>query len=128
MTPLKPYLIRSLHEWILDNNLTPYLLVDTLVEHVDVPHAYITDDQIILNINPSAVQNWQMDNELISFSARFSGKSESMYIPIKAVLAVYAKENGKGMMFDEESGSDDAPEPLDPKPTAKKVPFLKVVK
>jgi len=129
MTPLKPYLVRSLHEWILDNNFTPYLLVDTRVEFVDVPQAYISDDKIILNTHPGAIQNWYIDNEVISFNARFSGKSESMYIPVQAVLAVYAKENGKGMMFDEQLEDGLTPDPDGPKPTPKKSPpRLKVVK
>ena len=129
MTPLKPYLVRSLHEWILDNNFTPYLLVDTKVEFVDVPQAYISDDKIILNTHPGAIQDWYIDNEVISFNARFSGKSESMYIPVQAVLAVYAKENGKGMMFDEQLEGGLTPDPDGPKPTPKKSPpRLKVVK
>ena len=129
MTPLKPYLVRSLHEWILDNNFTPYLLVDTKVEFVDVPQAYISDDKIILNTHPGAIQDWYIDNEVISFNARFSGKSESMYIPVQAVLAVYAKENVKGMMFDEQLEGGLTPDPNGPKPTPKKSPpRLKVVK
>lgn len=129
MTPLKPYLIRSLHEWILDNGLTPYFLVDSTIENISVPRAYITDGKIILNTHPDAIENWSLDHEQISFTARFSGKVESIYIPIHAVLAVYAKENGKGMMFDEQHDDDMPPEPPeDPKPITKKAPILKVVK
>lgn len=129
MTPLKPYLVRSLHEWILENGMTPYLLVDASYEGVIVPTAYVSDERIILNTNPSAVQNWFLDNEAISFSARFSGKSENLYIPINAVLATYAKENGKGMMFDERFEDDVPPDP--DKSSAKKEtkkPVLKIVK
>ncbi|PHR47456.1 ClpXP protease specificity-enhancing factor [Cycloclasticus sp.] len=129
MTPLKPYLVRSLHEWILENGMTPYLLVDASYEGVIVPTAYVSDERIILNTNPSAVQNWFLDNEAISFSARFSGQSENLYIPINAVLATYAKENGKGMMFDERFEDDVPPDP-DKSPVKKetKKPVLKIVK
>ncbi|SHI50858.1 ClpXP protease specificity-enhancing factor [Cycloclasticus pugetii] len=129
MTPLKPYLVRSLHEWILENGMTPYLLVDASYEGVIVPTAYVSDERIILNTKPSAVQNWFLDNEAISFSARFSGRSENLYIPINAVLATYAKENGKGMMFDERFEDDVPPDP-DKSPAKKetKKPVLKIVK
>jgi stringent starvation protein B len=129
MTPLKPYLIRSLHEWILDNGLTPYLLVNVHYEGVSVPKAYISEGRIILNTHPSAVTNWALDNEVVSFSARFSGKSEHIYIPVAAVLATYAKENGKGMMFDEQFGDDVPPDPETPsEKKATKKPALKLVK
>jgi len=129
MTPLKPYLVRSLHEWILENGMTPYLLVDANYDGVAVPTAYVSDERIILNTKPDAVQNWVLDNEAISFSARFSGRSENLYIPINAILAAYAKENGKGMMFDERFEDDVPPDPE--KPTTKKEakkPVLRIVK
>jgi len=129
MTPLKPYLVRSLHEWILENGMTPYLLVDANYEGVAVPTAYVSDERIILNTNPGAVQNWVLDNEAISFSARFSGRSENLYIPINAILAAYAKENGKGMMFDERFEDDVPPDPEKPRPKAEaKKPVLRIVK
>jgi stringent starvation protein B len=129
MTPLKPYLVRALHEWVVDNGLTPYLLVDANYTGVEVPLSYVTDDRIILNTHPDAIQNWVLDNVAISFSARFSGKSENLYVPINAVLAAYAKENGKGMMFDERFEDDMPPEPESPEPTrARKKPDLKIVK
>ncbi len=129
MTPLKPYLVRSLHEWILENSMTPYLLVDASYEGVIVPAAYISDDRIILNTHPSAIQDWVLDNDAISFSARFSGRPENLYVPINAILATYAKENGKGMMFDEHFEDDVPPDPKDstPKVTTKK-PVLRIVK
>ncbi|PHS73769.1 MAG: ClpXP protease specificity-enhancing factor [Cycloclasticus sp.] len=129
MTPLKPYLIRALHKWIIDNGLTPYILVDAKFEGVDVPDSFVTDDRIILNTHPDAIQNWVLEDEAISFSARFSGQPESLFIPINAVLATYAKENGKGMMFDERFEDDVPPEPNDPKSEIKKQkPVLKIVK
>lgn len=129
MTPLKPYLVRSLHEWILENGLTPYLLVDANFDGVCVPAAYVSDERIILNTHPEAVQDWVLDNEMISFSARFSGRSENLFIPINAILAAYAKENGKGMMFDERFEDEVPPDPETP--TAKKAvkkPVLRIVK
>lgn len=129
MTPLKPYLVRALHEWILDNGYTPYILVDTTVEGVDVPTTYISDDKIILNTHPDAIKNWYLENDALSFSARFSGKEENLYVPINAVLATYSKENGKGMMFDERFEDDMPPEPSGPSTATKtKKPVLKIVK
>ena len=129
MTPLKPYLIRALHTWIIDNGLTPCILVDAGYEGVDLPDSFVTDERIILNTHPDAVHNWSLDEEAIVFSARFSGQPESLYIPINAVLATYAKENGKGMMFDERFEDDMPPDPEDPKPEVKKKkPILKIVK
>ncbi|PCI68409.1 MAG: ClpXP protease specificity-enhancing factor [Piscirickettsiaceae bacterium] len=129
MTPLKPYLVRALHEWILDNGYTPYILVDTTVDGVDVPKAYISDDKIILNTHPDAIKNWYLENDALSFSARFSGKEENLYVPINAVLATYSKENGKGMMFDERFEDDIPPEPSRPSTTTiTKKPVLKIVK
>jgi len=129
MTPLKPYLVRALHDWIISNGLTPYLLVDANFKDVQVPLSYISDDKIILNTHPDAVDDWVFDNDAISFSARFSGKSENLYVPINSILAAYAKENGKGMMFDERFEDDMPPEPEDPQPTSTvKKPVLKIVK
>tara|TARA_R110002095_G_scaffold169322_4_gene147002 strand:- start:1152 stop:1541 length:390 start_codon:yes stop_codon:yes gene_type:complete len=129
MNPLKPYLIRALHEWIVDNGLTPYLLVDAKFTGVEVPTSYISDGKIILNTHPNAVQHWLLDNDAVSFSARFSGISENLYVPVNAVLAVYTKENGKGMMFDERFDEDIPTEPEDKKPEVKKKkPVLTIVK
>lgn len=131
MTPLKPYLLRALYEWIIDNGLTPYILVNTEVDDVDVPKQFITDGKIILNVHPDAIEDWALDHEHLSFSARFSGKQCSILIPVAAVLAVYAKENGKGMMFDDDLDGDLNPDPIDPPPkpkAKKKKPSLKVVK
>ena len=102
----KPYLLRALYEWILDNDATPYLLVDTTRKDVQVPRQHVKDGQIVLNASPGAVQGWFVDNYAISFSARFSGKAQSIYIPMKSLLAIYAQENGLGMAFPEEP--DDA--------------------
>lgn len=127
MTSSRPYLIRSLYQWIVDNGVTPYVLVDALVDGVDVPEQHIQDDKIVLNIAPMAVQGLTLGDDAISFSARFSGKSLNLLVPTEAVLAIYARENGQGMMFNEEPGSSTPPDgstPTDDKPK----PTLRVVK
>ncbi len=129
MTPLKLYLVRALHEWILENGLTPYLLVDAKFDGVAVPEAYVSDDKIILNTHPDAIQHWVLDNEAVSFTARFSGNPENLYVPINAILAAYAKETGKGMMFDEHFEDELPPNPDKPTNTMSiKKPVLKIVK
>lgn len=112
MTSSRPYLIRAMHEWILDNGLTPYILVNTKVDGTFVPEQYIRDDKITLNISHAAIKDLFLGNEEIEFSARFGGKPMFMRIPVKAVSAVYAKESGVGMAFQdegvpEEQGTDE---------------------
>ena len=130
MTSNRPYLIRALYAWLVDNGLTPYLLVDATHKQVMVPNEYVDGGRIVLNINPKAVSNLEMGNDWISFSARFSGASQEVMLPPGAVLGIYAKENGQGMLFPSEEGTeenaspDDEPEP--PKPGRR--PSLKVVK
>lgn len=101
MTSTRPYFIRALYEWILDNQCTPYLLVNANFPAVQVPKEHVKDGRIILNLSPSAIRGLVMDNERVEFSARFGGVPRSLYLPIGSVLAVYAKENGRGMFFDE---------------------------
>ena len=100
-TSNKPYLFRAIYDWILDNEGTPYLLVDALQANVQVPQEHVKDGQIILNASPNAIQGWVSDNQAISFSARFSGRAQQIYIPMNALLAVYAQENSLGMAFPE---------------------------
>ncbi len=102
----KPYLIRAIHQWLLDNNLTPHLLVNATLPNVKVPQQFVKDGHIVLNIVPHAISNLHMDNEAISFSARFSGVPESLYLPIQAIQAIYASENGEGLSFPEEQISE----------------------
>jgi stringent starvation protein B len=125
MTSLKPYLIRSIYEWIIDNNLTPHLLVDAENTSAILPTEFIEDGKIVLNIRPEAIQGLSLGNEEIEFNARFSGKPMHIATPVAAVLAIYAKENGKGMIFDLEDSDGDEPPPVK-KPTAK--PTLRIVK
>ena len=102
MTSTRPYLMRALYEWMEDNGLTPHLLVDAKAEQVEVPQKYIENDKIILNITPHAIRDLEIGNEFLSFSTRFAGRPEQILAPIKAVMAIYAKENGEGMVFPEE--------------------------
>lgn len=126
MTPLKPYLIRSIYDWIIDNNLTPHLLVDAENTNAILPTDFIEDGKIVLNIRPEAIHGLNLGNEDIEFNARFSGKSMHIVTPVSAVLAIYAKENGKGMIFDQEDSEGEDPPPPAKKPPAK--PTLRIVK
>lgn len=125
MTSLKPYLIRSIYEWIIDNQLTPHLLVDADNPDAILPQDYIEDGKIVLNLRPEAIQGLTLGNEEIQFNARFSGTAMHIVTPTTAVLAIYAKENGKGMMFDPEE-YDETPPPAEDKKPSK--PHLRVVK
>jgi len=127
MTSLKPYLIRSIYEWIIDNQLTPHLLVDAENSNAILPQEYIEDGKIVLNLRPQAIQGLILGNEEIQFNARFSGNPMQIVTPTSAVLAIYAKENGKGMIFDpeEHNNGGDAPTSPDKKHTK---PLLRVVK
>jgi stringent starvation protein B len=104
MTPNKPYLLRALHEWILDNGLTPHLIIDVNAKEVQVPPQAIRDGKLVLNIAPRATRNLELGNEAVSFQARFAGAAHEIWLPIAAVLAIYARENGQGMMFAQEKG------------------------
>ena len=114
MNSSRPYLVRALYEWIVDNDCTPHLLVNAEFPGVRVPPGYANDGQIVLNVSPSAVRNLHMDNEAVSFEGRFGGTAHSLYIPSGAMLAIYARENGQGMAFpvsapeDSRSGTADA--------------------
>jgi stringent starvation protein B len=126
MTPNRPYLIRAIYDWIVDNGLTPHLLVNAEHPAADVPPDYVKDGQIVLNASLSAVQDLNLGNELVSFSARFSGIPTDISFPPEAVLGVYARENGQGMLFPEEEPTDTPPED-EPEPPPQR-PTLKVVK
>ena len=99
MTTNRPYLLRALYEWINDNGLTPHVLVDAEVEGVDVPNHAIQKGKVVLNIAGGATEHLLLDNEAINFRARFSGKPYQIRVPMDAVIAIYARENGQGMMF-----------------------------
>jgi len=129
MTPSRPYLLRAIYEWLLDNDLTPHLMVDAKHELAVVPQQFVEDGKIVLNINPSAVQSLVLENDAVSFSARFAGQPFNVYLPMQSILAIYARENGKGTMFKDEEGFEfsDDPTPTPPEPE-KKRPALRIVK
>ncbi|RYU70014.1 ClpXP protease specificity-enhancing factor [Aliivibrio finisterrensis] len=147
MMPRRPYLLRAFYEWIVDNELTPHLVVDATMNGVRVPEEFVQDGQIVLNVAPHSVGNLEMGNEAVTFNARFGGRPHSLILPLYAIQAIYARENGTGTMFEpeeayelsseegifeedlvstseEDSSSDDKPEP--PRPTGR--PSLRVVK
>lgn len=133
MTSSRPYLLRALYEWIVDNGHTPHVLVDATKDGVVVPEAYVDDGRIVLNIDPAAVRTLELGNDAVSFGARFGGQPLEVYAPISAVLGIYARENGHGMLFPEleavgnlgGDGSDDDPPPASPSDGR---PALRIVK
>ena len=128
MTSNRPYLIRALYEWLIDNQLTPHLLVDAAAEEAKVPTQFVKDGKIVLNIGLTAVRDLQLGNERISFSARFGGTPMQVEFPARAVMGIYARENGQGMLFPEEENAGDAPDDEPPTPTPPNKPSLKLVK
>lgn len=126
MKSSRPYLIRAVHEWIVDSGLTPYLIVDAETPGVEVPKQYVQQGRIVLDVSPRAVRGLQLGNDWIEFSARFGGSSLPVRVPTYSIQAVYAKENGVGMAF-QESGPGDEPSP-EPPGGSKMKPKLRVVK
>ena len=124
MTSSRPYIIRAIYEWSIDNDCTPHLLVDVHYDGVTVPQAYVTDGQIVLNISPSAVVGLEPSNDLVTFNGRFGGVATDITVPTLAILGIYARENGQGMVFDEVEAPEEPPEP----PSGRGRPSLKVVK
>lgn len=107
MTSNKPYFIRALYEWILDNHCTPYIIVDATRPFVEVPEQFISEGKIILNILPSATHNLHIGDDWVTFSARFAGVSQDINVPMGAIAAIYAQENGEGMGFETEALPED---------------------
>lgn len=126
-TSTKPYLIRALFEWCVDNGYTPHLLV-TVNGQTRVPMAYVKDGEIVLNLGPAATKDLQMSNDAISFSARFSGVSTSLHVPISAVRGIYARESGHGMFFEPEPEVAEDSTPEATLPESPKKPTLTIVK
>ena len=125
MTSNRPYLLRALYEWITDNGLTPHILVDADVDGVDVPDHVIQKGKVVLNIADGATEQLMLDNEIIDFKARFSGNPYQIIVPMSAVIAIYARENGQGMMF---AADDSNPPPVDGSDQPPSRSHLKVVK
>ena len=107
LSPRRPYLLRAFYEWLLDNQLTPHLVVDVTLPGVLVPMEYARDGQIVLNIAPCAVGNLELANDEVRFNARFGGVPRQVSVPLAAVLAIYARENGAGTMFEPEAAYDE---------------------
>lgn len=131
MTSSKPYMIRAIYEWVVDNDCTPYILVNAMVAGVEVPQQFVQDGQIVLNISPSAVVGLDVGNDELGFRGRFGGVAQEVRVPVSAVLGIYARENGQGMLFDAEEPGPDGPPSGGEKPKAKSSsskPTLKVVK
>ncbi|NBD96277.1 MAG: ClpXP protease specificity-enhancing factor [Gammaproteobacteria bacterium] len=135
MLSSRPYLVRAIHEWIVDSGLTPHLLVDADQPGLEVPPSSIQEGRVVLNVSPTAVRDLLIDAEMVTFVARFGGVSQAVTVPMPAIEAVYARENGRGMMFpvdeDDENGSQeqgDADSGDGEKRDRKSKPNLKVVK
>ena len=120
--------MRALYEWIVDNDFTPYVLVDASIPDVVVPQQFVKDNQIVLNISPDAVVDLSISNQAVMFNGRFGGVATDVFVPISAVVGIYARENGQGMVFEpeESTGPPDEPPPDPIKPEGR--PSLKIVK
>ena len=133
MTSHRPYLLRALNEWIADNGMTPHRLVDATRHGVQVPPQAVSDGKVVLNIAERAVARLLIDNDAVTFTARFGGVSHPVVVPISAVLAIYARETGQGMALpDDPSGPHDEPTPpADTTPDTSSTPrrgHLRVIK
>ena len=110
MNSSRPYLLRAIYQWIVDNDCTPYLLVNASAPGVMVPQEYVDNEKIILNIGPSAAHNLLLGDEQVVFDARFGGRPMDVVAPVTAVLAIYARENGQGMLFTDDADTIDETE------------------
>ncbi|NKB34160.1 MAG: ClpXP protease specificity-enhancing factor [Pseudomonadales bacterium] len=139
MTSSRPFIIRALYEWIIENECTPYILVNAYDDGVEVPQEHVKDGQIILNVSPTAVQSLSIRNDAVDFEGRFAGIPKQVFVPINSVMGIYAKENGQGMIFDTDTGGNEPPDPTgsddsngasgsDPQPAPGKKPSLRIVK
>jgi stringent starvation protein B len=131
MTPLKYYLTKAAYDWAADNGFTPHVIVDATLPDVKVPERHIENGRIVLNVHPQAVQSFEFDQTGLRFSARFSGSAQWVNVPLAAIVAVYARENGQGVSFahDKTQGTPTGPDKPPPStPAPKKGPALKIVK
>ena len=128
MTPNRPYLLRGLYEWIIDNKMTPHIILNVEKVDTDIPREHIENGKLVLNIHPNAVKDLEIGNKYIRFKTRFGGRSVPVVAEINAVVAIYTKENGKGMIFPVEEQDTDLPEDSPETQPKGKTPHLKVVK
>jgi stringent starvation protein B len=126
MTPLKLYLLRAVYDWTIEGGFTPHVIVDATQAEVVVPPAYIQDGKIVLNIHPRAVERFELTAQALAFSARFGGRPFAINCPLRALRAIYARENGQGIAFPESEEASPPPEP--PAPLPRKGPVLKRIK
>jgi stringent starvation protein B len=117
MTSSRPYLMRAFYDWIVDNGCTPYVVVNANRDDVQVPRTYVKDGQIVLNVSPSAVMAFHLDNAAMEFNARFGGVPMQVHVPMSAVLGIYARENGQGMIFEPEENTPPESPPTDGAPS-----------
>jgi stringent starvation protein B len=128
MTSNSPYLLRAVHEWICDNGLTPYIVVDAAKPGVQVPPQAISDGRVVLNLAPRAIARLDIGNDAITFMARFGGVSHAVSVPVAAVQAIYARENGQGMLLADDAAGTASPEASpDASPAKPATPALQAV-
>jgi stringent starvation protein B len=132
MLPKRPYLLRAMHQWIVECGNTPHVIVDAAHERAEVPRAYVKDGKIVLNLSEGATQRLRLGNAEIEFDARFAGVVHHVRFPVSAVLGIYARETGEGMVFSEQDLGPEPEPPTRPTPaeegSAPRRPQLKVVK
>jgi len=132
----RPYLLRAFYNWIVDSDCTPHVIVDAILPHVDVPEQFVENGKIVLNIAPRSVMDFSLDDEALSFNARFGGQPTQIYVPLYAIEGIYARENGAGTIFPEEAAyealkspvKDETPEGDTEAKSESKKPTLRVVK
>lgn len=128
LSSTRPYLLRAMYDWLIDNGLTPHVMVDASADSADLPLEYATDGKVVLNLAPRAVHQLEIGNDWVSFAARFGGRPRQVLFPTGAALAIYARENAEvGMIFGEPEPAPDSPDGA-PKPKGESRSHLKVVK
>ncbi len=118
MKPRRPYLLRALYEWIVDSEEVPNILVDAEIDGVVVPNEHVRDGQIVLNISPQAVRNLNLGNDYVMCEGRFSGRSFELILPIESIRAIYCRDSGQGLAFDDEDLNQDLDQEFDQNGTA----------
>lgn len=108
----RPYLLKAFYEWIVDSDCTPYIEVNAHYSGVEVPQEFVADGQIVLNIAPRAVTNFDMNHQSVAFTTRFGGIPIDIMVPVAAIIGIYAHENGKGMVFDPDEDPENDPPPV----------------
>jgi len=135
MTPSRPYLLRAIYEWLLDNDMTPYAVINANYPGIDLPIEHVRNEQMILNLAPTAVGGLNIGNDWVMVDVRFGGRPVRLQLPTMAVMAIYARENGRGMVFSDEEEPTPEPPPATPAgsdqssgSSGRKRPALRVVK